>query len=82
MIAHMDAPERGALTLVRLIGVVFVFASIFELGLYWAKCANPRHPLPVEAIPCALKLIPAAIGLVILIKAKAIAEWISNILDD
>ena len=82
MIDRMDAPERGALTLVRLVGVLFVVASVLELGLYWAKCANPRHPVPVEAIPCALNLIPAAIGLVILVKAKAIAEWISNILDD
>ena len=77
----MDAPERGALMLVRLIGVLFVVASILELGLYWAKCSIPKHPVPVEAIPCALKLIPAAMGLVILIKAKAIAEWISNTLD-
>ena len=82
MIARMEATERGALTLVQLVGVLYVVASMLELGLYWAKCANPRHPVPVEAIPCALKLIPAAIGLVILIKAKAVAEWISNILDD
>ena len=82
MTARMDAPDRGALTLVRLVGVLFVVASVLELGLYWAKCANPRHPVPVEVIPCALKLIPAAIGLVILIRAKALAEWISNILDD
>ena len=82
MIAHMDAPERGALTLVRLIGVVFIFASILELGLYWAKCAFAKPPVPVETIPCTLKLIPALIGFVILIKGKAIAEWLSNILDD
>ena len=74
----MDAPERGALMLVRLIGVLFVVASLLELGLYWAECANPKHPVPVEKISCVLRLIPAAIGLVILIKAKAIAEWISD----
>jgi hypothetical protein len=78
----MDAPERGALMLVRLIGALFVVASILELGLYWAECAFAKPPVPVEKIPCVLKLIPAAIGLVILIKAKALAEWISNILDD
>ena len=77
----MDAPERGALMLVRLIGVLFVIASILELGLYWAKCSIPKHPVPVEAIPCTLRLIPAAIGFVILIKARAISEWISNTLD-
>ena len=78
----MDAPERGALMLVRLIGVLFVVASILELGLYWAKCAFAKPPVPAETIPCALKLIPAVIGFVILIKGKAIAERISNILDD
>ena len=66
---------------VRLIGVLLVVASILELGLYWAECAFAKPPVPVEKIPCALKLIPAAIGLVILIKAKAIAEWISDKLD-
>jgi hypothetical protein len=77
----MDAPERGALMLVRLIGVLFIVASILELGLYWAKCAFAKPPLAVAVVPCMLRLILAAIGFAILIKAKAIAEWISNTLD-
>ena len=68
--------------LVRLIGGLLVVASILELGLYWAKCSIPKHPMPVEVIPVLLKLIPAALGLVVLLKARAIAGWISNILDD
>ncbi len=68
--------------LVRLIGTLFFVATILELGLYWAKCDFAKPPVRVEMLPCALRLIPAAIGLVILIKAKAIAEWLSNILDD
>ena len=67
--------------LVRLIGVLFIVASILELGLYWAKCSIPKHPVPVEMIPCVLKLIPAAVGLIILIKAKSLAEWLSDQLD-
>ena len=67
--------------LVRLIGVLFIVASILELGLYWAKCHLAKPPLAVAVMPCAFKLIPAAIGFVILIKARAIAEWISNTLD-
>jgi len=78
----MDAPERGALMLVRLIGVLLVVASILELGLYWAKCAFVKPPVPVEVIPCLLRLIPAAMGLLVLIKAKTLAEWLSNLLDD
>ena len=77
----MDAPERGGLTLVRLIGVMLIVATILELGLYWAKCSIPEHKVPVEVIPVVLRLIPAVLGTVVLIKARALAEWISNILD-
>ena len=66
---------------VRLIGVMLVVATILELGLYWAKCAFPKPPLPVELAPCLMKTIPAVFGLIILIKARAIAEWISDQLD-
>ena len=77
----MEAHERGGLTLVRLIGVMLVVATILELGLYWAKCSSPRHKVPVELIPVLLRLIPAALGIVVLVKARAIADWISNTLD-
>lgn len=77
----MDAPERGALTLVRLIGVVLIVWTILDLGLYWAKCANPKHPMPVEVIPVLLKSISAVIGILILVRARAIATWISEWLD-
>jgi hypothetical protein len=77
----MDAPQRGALTLVRLISVLLVIWTLLELGLYWAECSNPKHPVPMQAVPVLLKLIPALIGFATLIKARAIAEWISNTLD-
>ena len=77
----MDASERGALMLVRLIGGLLVVASILELGLYWAKCSVPNHNVSVELMPCLWRTIPALLGFVVLIKAKTIAEWISNILD-
>jgi len=78
----MDAPERGGLTLVRLVGVMLVVATILELGLYWAKCSLPNHKAPLELVPVLWRLIWAVLGVVVLIKARAIAEWISNILDD
>ena len=77
----MDSPERGALKLVRLIGVLSVVATILDLGLYWAKCAFAKPPVPVETVPVLLKLIPALIGLAVLIKARALAEWLSDKLD-
>ena len=68
--------------LVRLIGGLLVVESILELGLYWAKCSGPKHEVTVEIIPCLLRTVPALLGFVVLIKTRAIAEWISNILDD
>ena len=77
----MDSPERGALTLVRLLGALLLVLSFLELGLYLAKCYIPRHPVPVQPLAVALYLVPAVLGIVVLIKARALAEWISNILD-
>lgn len=77
----MEAPERGALTLVRLIGVVLIVWTVLDLGLYWVTCANPRHPVPMEVVPVLLKLISAVVGIVILVRARAIAIWISEWLD-
>jgi hypothetical protein len=78
----MEAPNRGALMLVWLIGASFVLGTILALGLYWARCAFAKPlPVPVEVLPCVWRLIPAAIGFAILIKARAIAAWISDMLE-
>jgi len=77
----MDAPERGALTLVRLIGVMFLVAALLEVGLYLAECRAPRNPRPVEVLPVLLRSLWAVPGLVMLAKGRAIAEWISHQLD-
>ncbi len=78
----MEAPERGALNLVRIIGVMLVVATILELGFYWASCAfHKPEPLPVNKLSIVYRLIPALFGFVVLFKARAIAEWISDQLD-
>jgi len=77
----MESPERGALTLVRLVGVILVIVAALDLGLYWFKCHSPKNPQPVEIIPLILNASPALVGFVVLFKARAIAEWISNALD-
>ena len=66
----------------RIIGVMLVVATFFELGLYWAECAYHKPaPLKAELIPCLWKLIPALLGFVVLLKARALAEWVSDRLD-
>jgi hypothetical protein len=72
----MDAPERGALMLVRLIGVRSSAGQRFGTRSLWAKCATQKT-VPVEIIPCVLKSFRCA-GVVMLIKARALAEWIST----
>jgi len=68
--------------LVRLIGGLLLVASVLLLGLYWAVCSLAKPPAPLEVIPCLLKLIPATLGFFVLVRAKSIAEWVSNLLDD
>lgn len=76
----MDSPERGALMLVRFIAAALIGWTIVELVLYWAVCDHNHTAM--QALPCILKLVPLLLGITVLIKAKALAEWISNILDD
>ena len=76
----MDSPERGALLLVRLIAVAFIGWTAVELALYWLVCDH--NHVPIKAIPISAKSLPLAIGLVMLIKSKAVAQWISDKLDE
>ena len=76
----MDAPDRKALMLVRFIAVSLMGVTVVDLGLYWAMSAS--HHTPMETFPCVLKSIPAVLGIVTLVKARAVAEWISNKLDE
>jgi hypothetical protein len=75
----MDAPDRGALMLVRFIAASLIGISVVELALYWVISSS--HHTPMQTFPCVLKSIPCVLGIVMLVKAKAVAEWISNKLD-
>ena len=66
--------------LVRFIAAALIGWTIVELVLYWAVCDHNHTAM--QALPCILKLVPLLLGITVLIKAKALAEWISNILDD
>jgi hypothetical protein len=76
----MDSPDRGALMLVRFIAVSLMGVTVVELALYWVVSSS--HHLPMKTFPGVMKSIPAILGVVVLIKAKAVAEWISNKLDE
>jgi hypothetical protein len=76
----MDSPERGALMLVRFTAAALIGWTLVDLVLYWVIAQHNQTRM--ETFPCILKSIPALLGIVVLIKAKALAEWISNKLDE
>jgi len=78
----MDAPDRGALKLVWCIAASLLVIGGIEVGLELLSHLMVDPPKPVQIIPLLLKSIPAVLGIVVLIKSKAIAEWISNKMDE
>lgn len=77
----MDAPNRGALMLVWCIAASLFVLSVVNIGLYLIVCLMPKEPIPLKFFPFASKSLPAMFAIVILIKSKSIAQWISEKLD-
>jgi hypothetical protein len=77
----MDSQFRGALSFVRLVALCFMVVGLLDAGLYLTKCLLPKPPAPVKILPIALNLIPFVAGIAILIRAKAIAQWICDKLE-
>jgi hypothetical protein len=75
----MDAPERGALMLVRVIAVALIAWTAVELALSFA--ISYHNQTPIKILPCAIKSIPLLLGIIILIKSKALAAWVAELLD-
>ncbi len=69
--------------LVRFIAVALIGWALVDFGLdYAAHHYNPTTHPALNLLGIIEDSVPALLGLVVLIKAKALAEWISNILDD
>ena len=66
--------------LVRFTGVGLIGLSVLELGLYGGECFV--HHQPVQILHGMLLFIPFVLGIVIFVKARAVAEWISNKFDE
>jgi hypothetical protein len=79
MFDSMDAPERGALMFVRFAAVGLIGLSVLELGLYGGECYV--HHQPVQILHGVLLFMPFLLGVVVLAKARSVAEWISNKFD-
>ena len=69
--------------LVRFIAVAFIGWTFVDFGLDWAghHYSPQTHP-ELKWTGMLADSVPAVLGLGLLFKAKALAEWISNTLDD
>jgi len=65
--------------LVRFIAAALIGWAVVDVALYVAISQHTSKP--VQIFPCILKSIPAVLGIIILIRAKALAQWISDKLD-
>jgi hypothetical protein len=74
----MESPHRAALSLVRLVALCLIAIGLLDTCLYLTKCFAPHHRVPVNYLTVLLDFIPGLVGIVIIIKAKAIAEWLSD----
>jgi uncharacterized membrane protein YidH (DUF202 family) len=84
----MESSQRGALGLVRLIALCLIVIGILDAGLYFTQYLHlftaqanhePRQPLNVLRV--VLDSLPVIAGIVILIKSKAIAEWVADLIE-
>ena len=64
---------------VRFTAAGLVGLSVLELGLYAADCL--AHHLPIQISHGVLLSLPFFLGVVILVRARAIAEWLANKFD-
>lgn len=52
--------------------------GLVDVGLYLSKCLLSHPPLPFKVMPIVINAIPFVAGVAVLIKARAIADWISD----
>ncbi|HEV2454623.1 MAG TPA: hypothetical protein VGY98_10190 [Verrucomicrobiae bacterium] len=83
----MESSERGALGLVRLVAVCIIVIGLLDAGMYFTQYLMPyaasqhgqkQHLPPLNILRVLLDSIPVIAGIVMLIKARAIAEWVSD----
>jgi len=87
-ISDMESSERGAVGLVRIVAVAIILIGLLDGGMYFTQYLIPyagmQHPAahphlpPINILRVILDSIPIVAGIVMLIKAKAIAEWLSD----
>ena len=66
--------------LVRFVAVALIGLGIIVLSLTWVQSST--HHVPLRAADFVLPAVLVVLGIVFLIKADALATWVSNKLDE
>jgi len=66
--------------LVRFVGIAIIGVSLLMAGLYVAD--NLVHHVAVGKVHCALLTVPLVLGIAVLVRSRAVAEWLSEKLDE
>lgn len=84
----MESSQRGALGLVRLIAGCLIVIGLLDAGLYFTQylglLSSPTHHeqrQPLNVLRVVLDSLPVIAGIVILIKARPIAEWVADLIE-
>ena len=85
----MDSSQRQALGLVRLVAGALLLVGILDGGLYFTQYIIQynhfrHHQASMPSLDIAriiLDSIPLIAGLVIFGKARAVAEWVSDLIE-
>ena len=75
----MDPSQRGALLFVRFLASCLLGLSAIFLALLYVDQAVNHHPAAI--LTTLLRALPALVGVVMLVKARPLAEWLADLLD-
>lgn len=65
--------------LVRFVAAALIGWALVELALYFV--ISQHNQTPLNFLTCALKSLPLLAGVIMLVKARALAEWLAEKLD-
>jgi hypothetical protein len=77
----MDTFRRGGMMFVCFSGGCLMAIGLVDVGLYLSKCLLAKPPQPLNVVPIVLNSIPFLAGVAVLIKARAITDWLSDKLE-
>ena len=88
----MESSQRGALALVRLVAACTILIGLMDAGMYLTQYLTPifaqthhlqssQSPAPLNILRLVLDAIPLIVGIDILVKAKAVAEWLADMIE-